>query len=94
MTFHGLTLNFDSKVDIFDSLLSIVSKNENIDVPTGLEMVGNVQTLDTTNHAKFRAFVDSVREITTAGEMLWALVNRLPQINGIGGNTHMNTKFI
>ena len=95
MTYHGLTLNFDSEVDLFDCLSSIMSQVDELDVPQGLEAVENVETLDTTNSEEVRAYVDSVRDITTAGgESLWALVNRLPQINGIGGATHMKTKII
>ena len=41
MTLQGLTLNFDSEVDIFDSLLSIMSQNDDIDGPNGLEVVEN-----------------------------------------------------
>lgn len=63
--------------------------------PQRLEAVENVQTLDTTSPEEVRAFVDSVRDITIAGgEMLWALVNRLPHTNGIGGATHKKTKLI
>ena len=48
MTYHGLTLNFDSEVDIFVCLLSTMSQNEDLDEPTGLEAVENEKTLDTT----------------------------------------------
>ena len=48
MTYHGLTLNFDSEVDIFDCLQSTKSQNEDLDEPTGLEAVENDKTLDAT----------------------------------------------
>ena len=95
MTIHGLTLNFDSEVGIFDSFLSIMSQNDDIDGSQGLEVVENDKTLDTTNSEEVRAFVDSVREVVAGeGGALWALVNKLPQVNGIGGCTHMKTKII
>ena len=55
----------------------------------------NVQTLDTTRPDDVRAFVDSAREVEAGqGVALWALVNKLPQINGICGASHMKTKII
>ena len=45
MTYLGLTLNFDAEVDLFDSLLSIISQNEDIDGPVGSEVVENVKCL-------------------------------------------------
>ena len=39
MTYHSLTLNFDSEVDIFDCLQSIMYKNDDLDGPSGLEVV-------------------------------------------------------
>ena len=95
MTTRGLTLIFDSELDFFDSWQSNMSQNEDIDGSQGLEVVENSQTVDTTNPEEVRAFVDSVREILPGqGGPLWALVNRLPQINGIGGASHMKTKII
>ena len=36
---------FDAEVDLFDSLLSIITQNEDIDGPVGSEVVENVKCL-------------------------------------------------
>ena len=72
-----------------------MSQVDDLEGPTGLEAVENSQTLDTTRPDDVRAFVDSVREVTAGqGGALWALFNRLPQINGVGGVSNMKTKII
>ena len=40
-----------------------MSQNDDIDGPTGLEVVENVQTLDSTSSKEVKAFVASMREI-------------------------------
>ena len=88
MTYRPFALNFDSEVHLFDCLSSIMSQNDDIDGSQGLEVVENSQTLDTTSPDEVRSFVDKVREVEAGeGEKLWALVNRLPQINGVFGST-------
>ena len=96
MTFHSLALNFDSELHFFDCWQSIMSQVDDLDGPQGqLEAVENSQTLDTTRPDDVRAFVDSVREVTAGqGGALWALLNRLPQVNGVGGVSNMKTKII
>ena len=94
MTCHGFALNFDAEVDLFDCWQSFMSQVDDLEGPSGLELVENSQTLDTTSPDEVRSFVDKVREVEAGeGEKLWALVNRLPQINGICGNTNMKTKI-
>ena len=94
MAYRSFALNFDSEVHLFDCLSSIMSQVDDIDGSQGLEVVENSQTLDTTSPDEVRSFVDKVREVEAGeGEKLWALVNRLPQINGICGNTNMKTKI-
>ena len=53
----------EADVSLFDTLLSILSQNDDIDGPTGLEVVENVQTLDSTSSEEVKAFVASTREI-------------------------------
>ena len=95
MSCHGLTLNLEAEVDYCDCLASIMSQNDDIDGPIGLEVVENDKTLDTTNREEVRAFVESIREIAAGGGVaLWALVTKLPQINGLAGITNMKTKIV
>ena len=95
MTFHSLALNFDSEEHLFDCWQSIMSQVDDLDEPTGLEVLENSQTLDTTRPDEVRAFVDQVREcVAGQGGALWTIVNRLPQINGVGGVSNAKTRII
>ena len=57
MAYNGLALNLEADVSLYDCLPSIMSQNDDINGPTGLEVVGNVQTLDTTSSEEVKAFV-------------------------------------
>ena len=95
MTCRALALNLEAEIDLIDCFQCIMSQNDDLDGPIGLEVVENDKTLDTTNPEQLKAYVESVREIVVGeGVKLWALVNKLPLINGIGGSSHMKTKII
>ena len=58
MTYRSFALNFDSEVHLFDCLSSIMSQVDDLEGPTGLEVVENSQTLDTTSADEVRSVQD------------------------------------